>query len=152
MSLTSSSEALLWVSRSKLAMASGAGFCVWLVEWDHTKGEQMKSVDGCCYYQVLLLSQKSQVWAGESKGTPGYSQTLHGYCSPPLITVTFNIVAAASLSPSRSWAHFLFWPTLTQNPTERGTWGHLVLAQPSWQSTKLLQSTLCQLGNYTRFL
>lgn len=56
MSLTSSSEALLWVSRSKLAMASGAGFCVWF----GGVGPHQRRVDEVCGWLLLLLGSVTQ--------------------------------------------------------------------------------------------
>lgn len=77
MSFTSSSGALLRVDKSKLALASGAGVHVWLMEWDHTEGEQVTSVDGCCLYiEAPRRAGLGQEKARTNQTQPGSSHPL----------------------------------------------------------------------------
>lgn len=137
MSLTSSSETLL--------MGGQIQACHGIWGWipclaDEVESHQRRVGEVCGrllpLYLVSVSQPESWMWSRAEQGQTGFCQALNVCLSLLLTAVTFSIIAAASLSTSRSWASFSPWPTLTQTHTGRG------LGRPSYSLVKLAKYKL----------
>lgn len=132
--VTSSSVALLWVDGSlpwNLGLDSTSGW------WSGITPKESR----WSLWKAVASTARFWMWSRGMRGQTGFCQAFNVCLSPCLTTVTFSIIAAAAtLSPSRSWAAFSLL-NLIQNHTWRGVWGSLVLAKPIWQN-------YCSFQNY----